>query len=665
MLERLNEAQRLAVEHGEGSLLILAGAGTGKTRVLTHRIGYLIDKQVVEPSQVMAVTFARKAALEMATRLETLLSHPAMTREIRIGTFHSLSGSFLRQSTDTAVKPELLSEAGQTDIIKEILKNLSLSGPDWQPIDIIRKISLAKGRLLSPDDLTVDNDDQLARVYHLYQQILEKDRLLDFDDLISKQVFHWEAEPELLARHQKLFRVILVDEFQDVNEAQYRWLRLLTEPHRNLCVVGDTDQSIYSFRGSNLKIFQRFQQDFPEARVVKLEQNFRSSQRILEAAAAVISNNGNPLTCKLWSKGVAGPLLRLGRFGDEGEEARFVVGEIERLVGGSSHFQIYQGRDTYTPEDDQYGFGDFAILYRTHAQSRQLVEALSRAGIPFQLVGERAPFATQAVDVLLSYLCFATDTSSIMDLQVIYNLPPRGLGEKARHWFDKMIGKGIGPWEVLRQASRNLDLPVRHQAATDLLRRTIVSLQKLIINLPLSQVLEKAWDETGLRQHFQTSGASAQESFSWLHLLAGFHGDKPAVETLPAFLDDLSQWRAGDFFDPRADAVALMTLHAAKGLEFPVVLICGLEQDLLPWTHRNQTEESLQEERRLFYVAMTRARHLLALSTTSRRFLYGENRTCKPSVFLQEIPDHCLEEVSLPSKKKKKKPSKEKQLTLF
>ena len=664
MLERLNEAQRLAVEHGEGPLLILAGAGTGKTGVLTHRIAYLLDKQVVKPSQVMAVTFARKAAVEMAARLETLLSDPAMTREIRIGTFHSLSGSFLRQSTHTAVKPELLSEAGQTDIIKEILKKHSLSGPDWQPIDIIRKISLAKGRLLSPDDLTVDNDDQLARVYHLYQQILAKDQLLDFDDLISKQVFHWEAESELLARHQALFSVVLVDEFQDVNEAQYRWLLLLTESHRNLCVVGDTDQSIYSFRGSNLKIFHRFQQDFPEARVVKLEQNFRSSQRILEAAAAVISNNGNPLTCKLWSEEVAGPLLRLGRFGDEGEEARFVVGEIERLVGGSSHFQIYQGKDTYTPEDDPYGFGDFAILYRTHAQSRQLVEALSRAGIPFQLVGERAPFATQAVDVLLSYLCFATDTSSIKDLQVIYNLPPRGLGEKARHWFDEMIGKGIGPWEVLRQASRNLDLPVRHQAATDLLRRTIVALQKLIINLPLSQVLEKAWYETGLCQHFQTSGTSAQESFSWLHLLAGFHGDKPAVETLPAFLDDLSQWRAGDFFDPRADAVALMTLHAAKGLEFPVVVICGLEQDLLPWTHRNQTEESLQEERRLFYVAMTRARHLLALSTTNRRFLYGENRTCKPSIFLQEIPDHCLEEVSLPSKKKKK-PPKEKQLTLF
>ena len=252
MLERLNEAQRLAVEHGEGPLLILAGAGTGKTGVLTHRIAYLLDKQVVKPSQVMAVTFARKAALEMAARLETLLSDPAMTREIRIGTFHSLSGSFLRQSTNTAVKPELLSEAGQTGIIKEILKKHSLSGPDWQPIDIIRKISLAKGRLLSPDDLTVDNDDQLARVYHLYQQILEKDQLLDFDDLISKQVFHWEAESELLARHQELFSVVLVDEFQDVNEAQYRWLLLLTEPHRNLCVVGDTDQSIYSFRGSNL-----------------------------------------------------------------------------------------------------------------------------------------------------------------------------------------------------------------------------------------------------------------------------------------------------------------------------------------------------------------------------------------------------------------------------
>jgi DNA helicase-2/ATP-dependent DNA helicase PcrA len=664
MLEHLNESQRLAVEHTEGPLLILAGAGTGKTRVLTHRIAYLIEKQGVEPSQIMAVSFARKAAAEMATRLQSLLSHPAMSSEISIGTFHSLSGSFLRQSSDPTVQLELLSEAGQTDIIKEILKNHSLSGPDWQPIEIIRKISLAKGRLLSPDDLAVDGDNQLAEVYHLYQQTLEKDHLLDFDDLISGQVFLWEAEPELLSGRQKLFKVILVDEFQDVNQAQYRWLQLLSESHRNLCVVGDTDQSIYGFRGSNLRIFQRFQHDFPEARLIKLEQNFRSSQRILEAAGAVISHNANPLTCRLWSEEIAGPLLRLGRLGDEGEEASFVVGEIERLVGGSSHYQIYQGKDSHTPEDAQYGFSDFAILYRTHAQSRPLVEALSRAGIPFQLVRERAPFATQAAEALLSYLCYAMDTSSLKDLQLIYNLPPRGLGEKARHWLDEMIDQGISPWEVLRQASRNLELPVRYQAATDLLRRTIVSLQNLIISLPLSQVLAKAWDETGLCQHFQASGDSAEESFRWLHILAGFHGDKPAIETMPDFLDDLAQWRASDFFDPRADAVTLMTLHAVKGLEFPVVLICGLDQDVLPLSHGEQTEESLQEERRLFYVAMTRARHLLVLSTTKRRFLFGENRTCKPSTFLQEIPGHCLEEVSLPAIKKKK-PPKEKQLTLF
>jgi DNA helicase-2/ATP-dependent DNA helicase PcrA len=663
MPKHLNEAQRLAVEHTEGSLLILAGAGTGKTRVLTHRIAYLIENKIVDPRQVMAVTFTRKAALEMATRLETLLSQPSWIRKIRLGTFHSVSGSLLRESTKAAAALEILSEADQMKLIKEILTRQSLSGPEWQPLEVVRTISLAKGRLLSPDDLAVDNDSKLATVYRLYQQTLEKDQLLDFDDLISRLVFRWEAEPALLSRHQKLFRFILVDEFQDVNEAQYRWLHLLTAPHRNLCVVGDTDQSIYGFRGSHITIFQRFREDYPEAQVIKLEQNYRSSQRILEAAAGVISHNANPLTCKLWSEDTSGALLRLGRLADERQEAHFVVSEIERLLGGSSHYQIYQSKDTDSLEENQYGFGDIAILYRTHAQSRPLVEALSAAGIPFQLLGEKAPFATQAADSLLSYLCYALDTSSMNHLQVIFNLPPRGLGEKARQWFNEEIDKGIDPWEALRLASRNLDLPVTYQAATDMLRRTVISLQNLINNLSLSEALGRAWEETGLHHHFQGE-TSAEESFRWLRLLAALHGSKPATENLPAFLDDLSQWRTGDFFDPRADAISLMTIHAAKGLEFPVVFVCGLEQDLLPLTHTNQGKEALQEERRLFYVAMTRARHLLVLSTANQRFLYGERRTCKVSPFIKEIPSHCLEEISVPARKKKK-PPKEKQLTLF
>ncbi|UCG20576.1 MAG: UvrD-helicase domain-containing protein [Deltaproteobacteria bacterium] len=663
MLEDLNEPQRLAVEHSEGPLLILAGAGTGKTRVLTYRLAHLIENKLVKPDQVLAVTFARKAALEMATRLKKLLSQPSRIGEIPIGTFHSLSGSLLRESTNATVKLELLTEAKQLDLIKEILQKLSLSGPDWQPLEVSRKISLAKGRLLSPDDLASDNDSQLATVYRIYQHTLEKDNFLDFDDLITRLVLRWEGEPKLLSRHQSLYKMILVDEFQDVNEAQYRWLQLLAQPHRNLCVVGDTDQSIYSFRGSHIAIFQQFQEDFPEARVIKLEQNYRSSQRILQAAGEVISHNGNPLTCKLWSEADPGSPLRLGRLGDDKQEARFIVDEIERLVGGSSHYQIYQRKNLASPEESQYGFSDFAVLYRTHAQSRPLVEAFSSAGIPFQLLGEKAPFANPAADGLLAYLCYAMDTSSSKNLQVIFNYPPRGLGDKAWQWLAGEIDKGTSSWEALRLASRNRGFPVRYQAATDLLRRAIISLQNLMVELPLAELLARAWEETGLRQYF-AEAASAQESFRWLYLLAGLYGDKPAVQTLPPFLDDLTQWRAGDFFDPRADAVAMMTLHAAKGLEFPVVFICGLDQDLLPLTHKNQGQEALQEERRLFYVAMTRARHRLILSTVDRRSFYGEYRTCKPSTFIKEIPDNSLEEISPPASKKKKTP-KEKQLTLF
>ena len=664
MLDNLTESQRLAVKHTEGPLLILAGAGTGKTRTLTCRIAHLIEQGMVQPRQIMAVTFTRKAAAELASRLETILSEPSGAQKIHLGTFHALSASLLRETQQTTVELEILPETGQIDLIKIILQEKTISLPHWLPLEVLRKISLAKNNLISPEDLAQEHDSQLAEVYRLYQQTLLENHLLDFDDLIGRLVYLWEEDPTVLSRHQSIFKFILVDEFQDVNKAQYHWLRLLAATHRNLCVVGDVDQSIYGFRGSHVGIFQKFQEDFPEVQIVKLEQNFRSSQSILEAAGGVIAHNGNPLTCQLRSNSESGPLLRWGRVADEGQEAHFIVTEIERLVGGSSHYQLYRGSDIDTPEEDQFGFSDFAVLYRTHAQSRPIGDALFSAGIPFQTVGEKVPFATPAADALLSYLRFSMDTARVKDLQIVFNLPPRGLGEKARQWLNEEVGKGRDPWEILRQASRNLDLSVSFQAALDRLRRTIVSLQDSAARLSLSNALERAWEDTGLRLHFEESGGSAAESFKWLRLLARSHGEKPARETLPYFLDDLSQWRTGDFYDPRADAVALMTMHAAKGLEFPVVFLCGLDQDLLPFTLKEQTEETFQEERRLFYVAMTRAQHLLVLTTVRRRLLYGEHRSCQPSPFLQEIPNRLLEEVSLPSRQKKKRRS-EKQLTLF
>ena len=256
------------------------------------------------------------------------------------------------------------------------------------------------------------------------------------------------------------------------------------------------------------------------------------------------------------------------------------------------------------------------------------------------------------------------DTSSVKDLQTIFNLPPRGLGEKAQQWLAREISRGISPWEILRLASRNLDLPVRHQAGTDSLLRTIKSLQNELAMLPLREALARGWEQSGLQEHFKERGDAGTVSYKWLQILAAMHGDQPTIEALPIFLEDLSQWRAGDFYDSRADAVTLMTIHAAKGLEFPVVIICGLDQDLLPLKYKNQGEEQLQEERRLFYVAMTRARHQLVLSAVNRRFFYGEYRTCKPSQFIKEIPSHCLQEAVKPFVKKKKTP-KETQLSLF
>jgi DNA helicase-2/ATP-dependent DNA helicase PcrA len=664
MVEHLNEAQRLAVEHSGGPLLILAGAGTGKTLVLTSRIAHLVKVRKIAPGRIMAVTFTRKAAHEMAARLEGLLSGPAMAGEIQVATFHALSAGLLREAAGASAGMELLPEAGRVDLIKQILLDQGHSGPEWQPSEVLRLLSLAKGRLLSPDDVALDYDPLLAAIYATYQRILKERHLLDFDDLIGSLLECWQEDRQVLASHQNRFAAILVDEFQDINEAQYLWLKLLVALHRNLSVVGDSDQSIYAFRGSNLSIFQRFQEDFPEARVVKLEQNYRSHQRILEAATAVIAHNLNPLTCSVRSDIAPGPLVRLGRLPDEAAEARFVVVEIERLLGGSSHYQIYQGSDIATPEEVVHGFGDIAVLYRTHAQSRPLAEAMSRAGIPFQVVGEKPPFVAPTTDALLAYLRFALDTSAGRDLQIVFNLPPRGLGEQAQKWLAEQIAAGGNPWEILKLAGRNLELPVRHQAAVDGLRRVIERLQGLLSSQPLPEVLETAMEETGLRQYSEESGGTAA-AFKWLLLLGASYGTGAATATLPAFLQDLSHWRTGDFLDPRADAVTLMTLHAAKGLEFPIVFICGLDQDLLPLTRRNQDRETLEEERRLFYVAMTRARHHLVLCTARRRFLFGEVRRCLPSPFIKEIPARCLEDVSDSIQSRKRHDRKEEQLSLF
>jgi DNA helicase-2/ATP-dependent DNA helicase PcrA len=664
MTAHLNEAQQRAVEHGEGPLLILAGAGTGKTRVLIDRVAHLVRVRQVPPGRVMAVTFTRKAAEEMKTRLAGLFGNGVDARDVRIGTFHALSGSLLRETQGGRPVGEIIPEAAQLDILKEIMTGQELGGPAWHPLEVLRRISLAKGRLLGPDAPDFEQDPAFASVYRAYQHILKDRHVLDFDDLIGALVERWQTDRPTLAHHQRAFSHILVDEFQDVNDAQYQWLKLLAS-HRNLTVVGDSDQSIYAFRGSHVGIFQQFQEDFPEARLVKLEQNHRSSQNILAAASAVIARNQNPLTCRLRTEQAPGPRLRLSRLADETQEAAFVIGEIERLLGGSSHYQLYRGRGGEADDEARYGFADIAVLYRTHAQSRPLVEALSRGGIPFQVVGERAPFATPVADVLLAYLRFAADSSNVRDLQTIYNVPPRGLGEAAQQWLGEQIAKGIGPLEILWQGSKSVKLPVSHQAAMDRLRRIITSLQSLVAGRPLPAVLEAALAETGLRDHVKaTGGESALESFRWLLILAGSYDKRPALTTLPAFLQDLAQWRAGDFFDPRADAVALMTLHAAKGLEFPVVFIPGVDRDLLPLTRKGRGPEALEEERRLFYVAMTRARDLLVLTTARRRFLFGEVREAQASPFIGEIPAELLEETAAAPGRRRKGP-KEKQLPLF
>ncbi|MBW1980325.1 MAG: UvrD-helicase domain-containing protein [Deltaproteobacteria bacterium] len=666
MIANLNAAQRKAVEYGNGPVLILAGAGTGKTRTLVYRLAHLIQQKEAAPARIMAVTFTRKAANEMKSRLAALLPHIPDIKTTRIGTFHSLSGALLREATGDHGQQSLLSEADQLALIKEILQQKNLSSPRWQLQEVRNRISLAQGELLTAKELAATEGEEFASLYELYQQEKLRRDLLDFDDLIGLLLQLWSRDQQVRQRHQRAFAAVLVDEFQDVNRAQYRWVQVITAAHRNLWVVGDSDQSIYSFRGSHVDIFHRFQEDYPEAAVIRLQQNYRCSKRILAAATAVISRNNNPLSCALWSAAAQGPLLRVARCRDEFQEARFVVEEIERLLGGSSHYRLYQQDYVDTPDDGQFCFSDIAILYRTHVQNRPLQEALSQAGIPFQTVGGKAPFATRAAETLLAYLHFAANPSSEDDLPLILDVPPRGLGAKARQWFaERLTGTGGSAWEALCLSCRTDDLPGRYQGGFQQLHGVVAELQRLVATEPLTTVLERAWKMTGLSDYFGQRSATASESYQWLQTLAPLYGPEPAQRTLAAFLEDLRFWQENDFYDPRADAVSLMTVHAVKGLEFPVIFVCGMDQGLFPLLRRQLQKEEMEEERRLFYVAMTRARHTLVLSSARRRFLFGEKVLLEPSRFLSEIPPEYVDRVAVAARSSKKKSSREKQLSLF
>jgi len=635
-VERLNPRQREAVQTTEGPLLIVAGAGSGKTRVLTHRIAYLIGKKRVAPWSILAITFTNKAAREMQERVEALVGPGAA--DIWVSTFHSMCVRILRRDIERLGYTKnftILDSADQLSVIRACMKDLNYDTKKFEPRMIQAKISGAKNELLSPErylDRKGDYVDRIAaEVYRLYQKRLKSNNSLDFDDLIMATIDLFRAEPDVLEFYQNKFRYIHVDEYQDTNHAQYVLCRMLAERHRNICVVGDSDQSIYRWRGADITNILNFEKDYPEAVTILLEQNYRSTANILNAANAVISRNVGRKPKNLWTDRGPGEPIRVCQAESEHEEGLYVASEIRRN------------------REAGHRYSDHAVLYRTNAQSRVIEEMLIKAEIPYRIVGGIRFYERKEIKDLLAYLRLVSNPHDDISLERIINVPKRGIGETT---FAKLAAeaarRGTSFFEVLGDPE-GLDVTGRTRAALGEFRKMIEDLSRMVDYLSVTELTEQVLERTGYREELLRENTIEAQSRienidEFLSVTKDFE-QRNEDKSLVAFLTDLALIADIDTLDGEADggdaedAVILMTLHSAKGLEFPIVFIIGMEEGVFPHSRALTDEEELEEERRLAYVGITRARERLYLTCARVRTLFGRTMTNLPSRFLAEVPD--------------------------
>ena len=636
LLSQLNPDQREAVVYGEGPLLVLAGAGSGKTKVLTSRVAYLLQEMRVSPRQILAITFTNKAAQEMKSRVAELV--PEADSDLWICTFHAACLRILRRQVDFYGRDRnfvIYDTDDQLTLVKECMKDLDLDDKKFPPRAVAAVISQAKNQLYSPVDFEQRAYDILSRtaasVYHHYQEKIRQNNAVDFDDLIFLPVRLFKDYPQVLSYYQERFRYILVDEYQDTNHAQYVLVNLLAKTNRNLFVVGDPDQGIYSWRGADIKNIMSFERDYPEAKVIKLEQNYRSTCAILDAANHLIRNNSNRKEKRLWTAaGQGAPLVNY--FGEhEHAEADFVVGRIIRLK-----------------ELENRKYGDFAVFYRTHAQSRVFEDILVRAGIPYIIIGGQKFYERKEIKDILAYLRLILNQFDAISLARVVNVPRRGIGQASLSKIIAFAGeKGISPVEAMAGAAEIPGLTVKARTAGAALGELLRHLAEESINLTVTELARSAMEETGYRQELVAE--DTVESRTRLEYLDEFLSatgefDRLAEEKdLRSFLENIALVTDMDNLDEEMDRVSLMTLHSAKGLEFPVVFLTGLEEGVFPHSRSLLDPGEMEEERRLCYVGLTRARERLYLTHCWKRTLYGAERYNKPSRFLEEIPSHLME----------------------
>ena len=634
ILKNLNDKQKEAAEYVDGPLLILAGAGSGKTRVLTYKIAYLLEKEIVKPWQILAITFTNKAAKEMKERVNSLIGDIA--NDIWLGTFHSVCVRILKREitllgygTDFNIFDELDKEK----VLKEVVKKLNLDDKKY-PISYLKsEISKAKENMKDAKKYQAESigdfrKEQVSKVYFMYEDTLKKNNSIDFDDIIMLTVELFVKYPDRLIYYQQKFRYILVDEYQDTNKIQFLLISLLSSAHGNICVVGDESQSIYGFRGADISNILNFENEFPNAKIVKLEQNYRSTKNILNAANNVIKNNKSKIDKKLWTDNNDGEKIEYKTLGNEYEEVEYIVDEIDKIC-----------------REDKKTYKDFAVLFRTNAQARVLEEVFMRSGTPYKLIGGIKFYSRKEIKDLTSYLKLIQNVNDNIALKRIINEPKRGIGERAIDKLDLLAASNnMSIFEYIQDPVNITGL--RCQANLihfrDMINDLIEKKDKIKISELMKLILKNSGYEDMLNENDSKENEMRFENLMEFIGVAIEFENENADNKLSDFLDSIALVSDVDKLDETNEAVTLMTMHSAKGLEFPVVFLVGMEEGLFPSKRSIEEDEEVEEERRLCYVGITRAKEKLYITNASKRTLYGSTTYTMPSRFVGEIPEELL-----------------------
>ena len=628
LLNQLNDMQRAAAEKVDGPLLVLAGAGSGKTRVLTYRIAHMVYEKNIAPWNILAITFTNKAAAEMARRVETLVGGAA--RDMWVRTFHSTCVRILRRDIDKIGYDRnfnIIDSDDQKSLVKECLKELRFGDKEFQPRSVLNEISSAKDKLMTAADYAAEYGDdyrkkQISRVYALYQSKLRNANDLDFDDLIMLTVQLFREQPEVLDFYRNKFRYILVDEYQDTNMAQNELIMLLAKEHRNLCVVGDDDQSIYKFRGADISNILDFEKAFPEAEVVRLEQNYRSTQNILDAANNVIKNNNGRKGKNLWTEHGSGGKITVYKAFSDSDEASFVANTMRAL------------------SSEGYSYGDMAVLYRANSSSRSLEDMFMRRAIPYRVLAGLRFYDRKEIRDMIAYLRLIKNPSDDISLKRIINTPSRKIGKVT---LDSIAAAAArGNTSMLDAIGRN---PGMFSSSAAEFYGFIMKMRALSETEPIDELVNEVYELSGYRAFLENDEKADERMDNVGELISGAaHYCETAEEaSFSDYMDNLALISDIDNYDEELDAAVLMTIHAAKGLEFPIVFICGFDDGIFPNFMCMYDPSEMEEERRLCYVGITRAKEKLFLTCAKSRIVYGKSTQYRPSRFLDEIPEEVLD----------------------